>query len=424
MNVQPRSRRVQTLAARLLSGPAYRWGDLTDPRGRRGQRWSFTQLVQSIFLGLLAGCRTLRDVEGMTDDMGPAGRAYVPRRVPDTTLWNVIPRISVAELRQKLHLQVHAAWRRKALEPVGLPCGVIAIDGKGLGALEHDAAGTAQKARRSHDGSSYWLARMLRAVLTSAEAAPCIDQMPIGARTNEVGCAGAFFDALMKAYGRGNLFEIVTLDAGIVSRALADRIHAADKAYVMALKGTQPELLAEARRLLDPGREPDATTPWETYQGKKIQRRLFRTAEIAGYHDWDHLRQAWRVEQETRHPDGATDVEQRYFVTSVPWGRLSPSQILWVVRRHWAIENDCNWTVDTQWLEDRVPWCSSGRAVEVLSWFRLMAYNFLQAARRRTLRLRKPDGTREDPAAWRRIFDWVRQAWQLDLLPIGQPACG
>jgi len=38
----------------------------------------------------------------------------------------------------KHQAQVRAAWRSKSLTPVGLPCGVVAIDGKGLGALEHD----------------------------------------------------------------------------------------------------------------------------------------------------------------------------------------------------------------------------------------------------------------------------------------------
>ena len=37
--------------------------------------------------------------------------------------------------------QVRTLWRNKLLAPLGLPCGVIAIDGKSLGALDHDADG-------------------------------------------------------------------------------------------------------------------------------------------------------------------------------------------------------------------------------------------------------------------------------------------
>jgi hypothetical protein len=72
---------------RHLKTPAYRWDDITDPRHRRGRRWKLGQLLSGAFAGLLANCPTLRDVEALTEEMGPAGRKYVPRRVPDTTLW-------------------------------------------------------------------------------------------------------------------------------------------------------------------------------------------------------------------------------------------------------------------------------------------------------------------------------------------------
>jgi predicted transposase YbfD/YdcC len=418
MKVQAPDLRVQKMLDRHLKTPAYRWDDITDPRCRRGRRWDLGQLLNAVFVGLLANCPTLRDVEAMTEEMGPAGRKYVPRRVPDTTVWDLMGKLNPQELRTKHQAQVRAAWRSKSLQPVGLPCGVMAIDGKGLGALEHDADGTAQKAHRSHDGSPYWLARMLRAVLTSAQSKPCLDQVPIGSRTNEMGSFGAFFDDLIGAYGAGDLFEIVTADAGLVSRANADRIHAAHKAYVFALKETQPELAAEARRLLGRKQKPDFETDVEVYQGRRVQRRLFRTTEMAGYHEWSHLRQVWRVEQETCDAQGnLVEREDRYFLSSVPAARLTAAQILMVVRGHWGIENDCFWTLDTQWHEDAVPWCSQGLAVEVLSWLRLMAYNLLQFARRAHLRLRDAEGTQEPPPPWRRIFDWVRQAWRRPVLP-------
>jgi hypothetical protein len=418
MKVQAPDLRVQKMLDRYLKTPAYRWDDITDPRCRRGRRWKLGELLNAAFAGLLANCPTLRDVEALTEEMGPAGRQYVSRRVPDTTLWEVLGKLDPRELRAKHQAQVRAAWRSKSLHPVGLPCGVLALDGKGLGALEHDAEGTAQKAHRAHDGTPYWLSRMLRAVLTSAQAKPCLDQMPIDGKTNEMGSFGAFFDGLIAAYGAGDLFEIVTADAGLVSRANADRVHAANKAYVFALKETQPELVAEARRLLGGKRQPDIQTDAEVYQGRRVRRRLYRTTEMAGYHGWTHLRQVFRVEQETCDAEGKLiECVDRYFLSSVPAGRLTSAQILMVVRGHWGIENDCFWTLDTQWREDAVPWCSQSLAVEILSWLRLMAYNLLQFARRAHLRLRDAEGTPEPPPPWRRIFEWVRQAWRRPLLP-------
>jgi hypothetical protein len=240
--------------------------------------------------------------------------------------------------------------------------------------------------------------------------------MPVGSKTNEMGEFIAFFDALMDAYGAGDLFEIVTVDAGMTSKANADHVHAAHKAYVMALKETQPELLREAERLLRPLTHlaPEAETPWEKAQGREVRRRLYRTDEIAGYHEWAHLRQVWLVVQETRSPDGTVETEERFFLTNLHRGRLTAFQCLLVVRGHWGVET-CFWSLDVPWREDALPWRRTGRAVEVLGLLRLMAYNLLQLLRRRHLRERRPDGRVADAPAWRRVFEWVRQALRLPL---------
>jgi predicted transposase YbfD/YdcC len=409
------NRRVQRYLIRQLSSPAFGWDKVNDPRKRRGRRWKLKELLNALLLGLVSGCPTLRDVEGLSEDMGMFGRKYVSRRASDTTLWDLIQLLKTEELREQLIDQVKNSWRAKMLRPVGIPCGVVSIDGKGLGKLEHDADGTAQKTHNGED-EEYFLSRSLRAVLVSAEGRPCLDQMSIGAKTNEMGDFKKFFTRILESYGDNNdLFEIITTDAGMTSLANADHIHAAMKAYVMALKKTQPELRAEAERLLGKLRKPEAETPWERYQGKWVRRLLFRTDEIADYHNWTHLRQAWRVVQETQDDDDKVEREERYFLTSVHKGRFTPEQILLLVRGHWRIENDHNWALDMQWKEDSVPYCSKGKAIEVICYFRLMAYNLAQQARRATLTKKLPDGTRSSPPAWRRVFEWIKQAWQLTI---------
>lgn len=415
MKVQPNNVRVQKYLARHLSRPGYRWDKVSDPRERRGRRWKFKELLNALLFGQVSGCPTLRAVEGMSEDMGAFGRRYISRRAPDTTLWDLAGRLSSTELREQHIDQVKQSWRAKELRPMGLPCGVVSVDGKGLGALEDDAGGTAQKTHNGQ-GYEYFLARSLRAVLTSTEGRPCLDQMPIGPKTNEMGDFQKFFNRLIKSYGDNNdLFEIVTADAGLTSLTNANVVHAANKAYVLALKGPQQELLVEAQRLLGSLRKPEVETQRERYQGAWVRRRIFRTNEIAGYHGWSHLRQVWRVEQITQYDDGKVERQQRYFLTSLTKGRLSAEQSLLVVRGHWRIECDCFETLDLQWNEDSVPWFSAGVAVEVLSWLRLMAYNLLQLARRRNLRKKLPDGSLETPHNWRRLFEWVKQAWCLPI---------
>ena len=84
MKLQPKDERVQRYLLRHFRLPLYLWEGVPDPRDRRGTRWPLRVLLQAALLGMLAGCRTLRDVEGLTDEMKGTGRALVPRRVPDS----------------------------------------------------------------------------------------------------------------------------------------------------------------------------------------------------------------------------------------------------------------------------------------------------------------------------------------------------
>lgn len=412
MKLQSKDRRVDRFLTRHLDGPAFRFEAVEDPRHRRGRRWKLKELLDPIIDGLLANCPSLRDIESLTSEQAERGRR--DRRVPDTTVYALLGRLSVEGFRVALRKEVGALWRGKCLEPVGLPCGVLTFDGKGIGKLDHDAAGSAQKSHRSHDGSPYWLPRVLRAVLTSSPVRPCLDQMTVPAKTNEMGAFPDFFSSVIETYDA--LFEILTLDAGFAALELAGSIEAANKAYVIGLKENQPSLLREAKRLLEPlaaQAQPEAQTPWERSKGKQVRRSLYRTDEMAGWNGWDHLRHVWLVRQETRDGDGRITVEDRYFLTSVRKGRLTPSQILLVVRGHWGIENDCFGTLDLQWREDDRPFCTQGHAVEVLGLLRLLAYNLLRVLRMRHLRERAPDGTPRPPHRWRQLFGWVRDALRL-----------
>jgi len=438
VKLQAQDRRVHKLIDRHLKAPPWQWGEVSDPRGQRGRRWELTELLNAALAGMLTACPTLRDVERLTEELGQVGRQYVHQRVPDATLWDLFSgrrrrrpqadatrdpaaegathrALDPQQFRRQLRCQVRAMGRAKCLQPQALPCGVLSIDGKGLGKLEHDAEGQAQKSHR-HDGSPYWLARVLRASLVSAASKPVVDQLPIGARTHEMGSFGAFFDALLEAYDP--LFEIITVDAGMTSKANANRVHAADKGYVMALKDNQPELLAEAKRLLAPRRrgKPVADST-ERYRGHTVQRRLYRNRDIAGFHRWSHLKQVCLVEQHRWDAHGKTHTEQCFLLTHLHAGRLTHAQALALVRLHGGIENDVFWSLDMQWREDSVPWCSSGHAVEVLSLIRLMAYNLVQLARKRSLRPRADPEKRVPIPPWRNVLRSMRDALRLDLQP-------
>jgi len=377
-------------------------------------------ILNGLLLGLIANKPTLRDVEEMTQDLRLAFRTLVPAPISDTTLDTESRRLDAAYLSGKLEQQVREDFRAKTLRPVGLPCGVVTVDGKNLATLDHDAGGAGHACSQENEkwhrpgsakGEEYFLLPVLRAALTSAETRPIVYQQALPPGTGEATAFCALVDNLHRAYGRSGMFEVIEGDAGLISLANADHVNDLGYTYIFGLKGNQPELYEEARRLLEPLAEeeaPEAETPWERREGKRIRRRLWRTAEMAGIENsvgqWTHLRQTWLVRQETEHPDGTLGVEDRYFVTSALWNYFRPAQILGLVRGHWRVENDCFNSLDVQWREDSGIWCTKGNAVLGLSLLRVMAYNLVQMLRRRRLRRKAEDGSYQEPPSWRSLF--------------------
>ena len=412
--------RIEATIKRRSKKPGFDFSDAPDNRQERKVTHEQKHIVNGLLLGLTANKPTLRDVEEMTQDLRLSFRSLVPTLISDTTLDTESRRLDVEYLTGKLVQQVREDYRAKMLGPVGLRCGVVTVDGKNLATLDHDAGGAGHARSkenekwhrpRSAKGEEYFLVPALRAALTSAEARPIIYQQELPPQTGEATSFCELVDNLHRSYGRSGMFEVIDGDAGLISLSNADHVNELGYTYLFGLKGNQPELYEEARFLLEPQADdeaPEAETPWERREGKRIRRRLWRTAELAGIENsvgkWTHLRQTWLVRQETEHPDGTVKVEDRYFVTSALWSYFKPTQILALVRNHWRVENDCFNSLDMQWREDSGIWCTKGNAVLGLSLLRVMAYNLVQMLRRRRLRRKTEDGNYAKPRSWRSLF--------------------
>lgn len=397
MRLQTKEQRVQRFLIKQMNKPGWDFSDAPDPRKEGMTDHEMRSIILSLELGLISNQPTLRDVESMTKDMASLAQEMVPKAVSDTTLDTELRRLDDLYLTEKLVLQTRSMHRSKMFKPFGLPFGVVTVDGKNLATLSHDAKGTGHGRsketekwvkgnKRAHDHSDYYPMPALRATLTSAEAKPCIFQKRLPAGTGESTNCREFVEDLHQAYGRGGMFEVLDFDAGLISLATADAIN--EMGY-----GEE---------------EPEFETSWERRGGKKIRRRLWRTGEMRGYENsvgnWSHLRQTWLVRQETLHPGGKLEVENRYFIGSLPWNRLKPHQILTLVRGHWGVENDTFNSLDLQWKEDSAPWCTKGRSVWALGVLRLMAYNVVQYIRKRRLRRKKQGGKTPGLMSWRQVF--------------------
>jgi len=375
---------------------------VTDPRARRGRRYSLTRVWRTALLALCLLTESARRAVAVGRDLHGRVACCIGR----TALSDLLSRLKPEEVRGRLLAQVHEEMHRKSLRPVGLPVGVLAIDGKTVWTGDEKVNDFCQRSHKD-DGTPYWHFRVVRAVLVSAAAPVCIDQMPIPAATNDMGVLPAFLDALRREYDKSRLFEVLTMDAGFCSQANARLVNDANFGYVFGLKGNQPELHAEARRVLVPMAErtaPLAVSPWERERGKRVQRRFWRTTDLSGWLDWSHLRQVWLVRRfEQRDGELERVVDERLFVTNLPVGRLDAKQCLDVVRRHWRIENDCYGTLDIQWKEDAGHWTRKGNGLLVCSLMRVIAYNVLWLLR--TVYFRSATN-RELP--WKQLRDLVR----------------
>jgi len=323
-----------------------RLAEVPDPRQPQWCRWRLPVLLRVGLAALMAGGRSLAEVERLTTKLTAAARRRLgrTRRVPDTTLRDAYGKLDPASLRPLLAQQCLAAHRRHALAPHLLPCGVVAMDGKATAGDGWDMH-YAQKQTHSSDGGASGVVRTITCCLVSSPARPCLDAIPVPAETNEMGHFKLAFSQLWARFCRTGLFKLITGDAGECSLDNATHVRQHGVHYFFGLKGTQPTLLAEARRLLAdlPLAKAVAKTVDKVGAGT-VTRYLFITEEMARFLDWEHLRTVVRVHTEKRDAEGRLlplkpDDQNRYYLSSLPRARLTDDAWLYLVRLHWGVES-------------------------------------------------------------------------------------
>ena len=398
-------RMVGFLTARL---PELDLDAVADPRAREG-KWSLGQILRATLLGLMAGCKSLRETERLTASLSVASRRQLglKRRLPDTTARDALCEVPLDDLRAMLHRATRAASRRKALAPVGLPVSVVALDGKvtALPCLNQRFIQT----QHPEVGLPYGLARTMTAALVSAEGRPCIDAIPIPASTNEAGHFQAALASLVDTYG--SLFDVVSYDAGGFSRANADAVVAAGKDYLFALKDEQRAMCRLADEMLAGEAVLDRTEDQLDNATTVVRSlRLVRADPSWSYGDgkephesiWPHAKAFLRVDYVKVQHGKIVQQDDRMYVCSLDPKRLTTEQWLRLLRAHWGVENNNHHTFDTAFAEDDRPWIEADAngmlAVLIL---RRIAYTLL-ALFRASLRTEQTCAM-----PWRDLMHWM-----------------
>jgi Transposase DDE domain len=392
---------VGLLSARL---PDLQLQDVPDGRDPRWVSWPMVTVLRALITCLAASCTGLRQAEELTEQMSLAMRRKlgIRGRIPDTTMRTIASGLDPDDIRQRMHQQIRAAARRKALLPDQLPFNVAMLDGKST-ALPSCDDHFAQ--RQSNDSRLIGLLRTMSCSLVTTAAQPCIDAISIPAGTNEMGHFRCCVDQLLAAYGSIDLFRMVAADAGNCCEANARHVRDVGLHYLFGLKDNQPTLATEATRLLGRLEQAAASSDDRKGNSRRVVRRLFIAEQMAGF-EWQHLRTVLRVQSLTYAHGKLVATEDRYFVSSLPASRLTRVQWLRIVRLMWGVENAVHCTLDKTMREDEHPWIKADpKAALVIALLRRIAYNLLALFRSVTLR---SEHSRSTP--WKQVMRWVELA--------------
>jgi predicted transposase YbfD/YdcC len=220
--------------------------------------------------------------------------------------------------------------------PPGLemPATAIALDGKTLrGSKKQGAPGT----------------HLLSAL--AYQVGVTLAQHAVDDKINEITAVETILQSLVLE-GR-----IVTMDALLTQRHIAQTIVDKGGDYVMIVKENQPQLRADIELVftLPPVGDYQATTRTVDLGHGRIEQRNLTTSEaLVGYSDWPGLAQVFELGRHVMFPKtGQERVEVVYGVTSLRPEQAPPERLLALVRGQWQIENKSHWVREVTFDEDR-----------------------------------------------------------------------
>lgn len=151
--------------------------------------------------------------------------------------------------------------------------------------------------------------------------------------------------------------RIVTMDALLTQRHVAQTIVDKGGDYVRIVKENQPQLRADIELVftLPPVGDHQATARTVDLGHGRIEQRNLTTSEaLVGYSDWPGLAQVFELARHVMFPKtGKERVEVVYGVTSLRSEQATPERLLALVRGQWQIENKSHWVRDVTFDEDR-----------------------------------------------------------------------
>jgi predicted transposase YbfD/YdcC len=305
--------------------------DLPDPRQRGKVMYPLDEILLLALLAVLAGAESFVDIARFGCKKLGLLRRFRPF-LDGTPSHDHLGDIFAA-LDAEQFQRCFVAWTASL---IGVPAGVVAIDGK--------------TARRSGGKAGKGAIHMVSAFVASQRLV--LGQVKVAEKSNEIVAIPKLLDMLVIEGA------IVTIDAMGCQRAIAQKILDKKADYVFGLKGNQGSLREDVELFVAEQKArnfADTTiSRAETIDADNGRIETRATTVILDV-DWIRKRHGWpglnsiAIVESTRETNGVIEKDTRYYITSL----LMLAHLLGpVIRSHWAIENSLHWVMDMVFRDD------------------------------------------------------------------------
>lgn len=329
--------------------------ELTDPREQENLQYPFYGILLIVLAATLASAKSIRGIHEYAQEKASIfcpllGMSQAPGYM---AFWWILTRANSDMLNQ-----VFTRWITTIADEL-LVKGTkrIAIDGKALRGAKRNSV---------HYVSAYDNTRGL-----------LLGQVKTKEKSNEI----TSVPELLKIIDIKG--AMVTIDAMGCQKSIVSDIRGREGHYLIALKGNQGSLHAEAENFFIQARAAgyegvncSRATTVNKGHGREEKREIVVTEAL----DWLDCKKEWQdltalIEvKSTRTLKGKTTEESRYYITSKG---LKAKQAGSAIRSHWGIENNLHWMLDIFFDDDKSQ-ANIGHSAENLGLFRRMAYCLLK----------------------------------------------
>lgn len=305
--------------------------DMPDPRQRGKVMYPLDEILLLALLAVLAGADSFVEIARFgckKRELLRRFRPYLDGTPSHDHLGDIFAALDPTHFQR-----CFVAW---VASLIGVPAGVVAIDGKTV--------------RRSGGKAGKGAIHMVSAFVASQRLV--LGQVKVAEKSNEIVAIPKLLDMLAVEGA------IITIDAMGCQRAIAQKIIDKKADYVFGLKGNQGSLREDVEEFVTEQKAKNfKDTTISQAETIDADNGRIETRTVTVIHDitWLQERHGWpglkaiAIVESTRETKGVIERDTRFYITSLV---LLAHLLGPVIRGHWAIENSLHWVMDMVFRDD------------------------------------------------------------------------